>query len=172
MTIHPDFTCCHDEDRLVRNIDAELDGVHEKKRDGRNRILRYGWSYENPKQWLRDIPGWILSWDTATETWRKTLKEIGHGENLPDSVAVNEYTRLQIISPHTDSPAFGDVAILSLLADTIMRFTSSTGEVRDFLLPRYSLAIVSGELRNSWRHETLPLEADRRISVVYRKRLT
>lgn len=155
MTIHPDFICCHDEDRLVWNIDAELDGVHEKKRDGRNRILRYGWDYSDSKKWLGLFPTWV---------------PITHGLDH-DSIAINEYLRGQSISPHVDSHAFGDVSILSLLADTIMRFTSPTGEVRDFLLPQCSLAVMSGELRNSWQHETLPLEANRRISIVYRKRL-
>lgn len=162
MTIHPDFTCCHDEDRLVRNIDAELDGVHEKNRDCRNRILRYGWDYENPTKPLGKWPDFVPHLWSMLDGW----------EFLPDSITINEYLKGQAIAPHTDSLAFGDVAILSLLADTTMRFTSPTGEVRDFLLPRYSLAIMSGELRNSWLHETLPLEADRRLSIIYRRRLT
>lgn len=158
MTIHPDFVCHHDEDRLVRNIDVELEGVHEKKRDSRNRIIRMGWDYEHPNNWAADIPIWI------------PLPEL-QGLGVFDNVSVNEFLRGQTIAPHIDSTAFGDIAILSLLSDTTMRFTSPTGEVRDFLLPRRSLAIMSGELRNRWRHETLPLESDRRISVVYRKRL-
>lgn len=167
MTIHPDFVCWHDEDRLVRNIDAELDGVHEKKRDCRNRIIRFGWDYENPSKWIGHAPSWIP---------RAIEAKVYESASMPgvianDSWTINEYLKGQLIYPHTDSPEFGDVAILSLLSDATMRFTSPTGEVRDLVLPRCSLAIMSGELRNSWLHETLPLGADRRISIVYRRRI-
>lgn len=160
MIIHSDFLCEHDEDLLAADCDYELSEVSEKKRDGRNRILRYGWDYLNPNKWIGDLPQWAY----GRFTWP---------DNFPifDSLAINEYLIGQAISPHIDSAAFGDVSILSLLSDVTMRFVSPTGQVKDFDLPRRSLAVMAGELRNSWQHSTLPLEADRRISIVYRTKL-
>lgn len=168
MIIHPDFLCTHDEELLAADCDYELSEVSEKKRDGRNRILRYGFDYLDPNKWIGDIPSWLFS-----PSWPGAACVLGLPilDGLVNSVTINEYLRGQIIAPHIDSHAFGDVAILSLLSDATMRFVSPTGQVKDFELPRRSLAVMAGELRNSWQHSTLPLEADRRISVVYRTKL-
>lgn len=168
MKIHPYFITESGEGILLDHIDTVLNVVHEKKRDGRNRIIRYGWDYENPMKWIRDIPSWLFapSWPGAACVLGLPILD-----GLVNSVTINEYLRGQIIAPHIDSHAFGDVAILSLLSDATMRFVSPTGQVKDFELPRRSLAVMAGELRNSWQHSTLPLEADRRISVVYRTKL-
>lgn len=163
MKLHPNFITEADELELAESIKKALGKLPEKKREGRNRILRMGWDYEKPEKWLGSPPSWIgralfAPTDVFGFEW--------------NSITLNEYLRGQRIAPHIDSPAFGDVAILSLLADVTMRFTSPVGEMRDFLLPRRSLAVMSGELRHKWKHETLPLESDIRYSIVYRKRLT
>lgn len=159
MKIIPDFISSGDEDCLAWRIGNELASVSEKRREGRNRIVRFGWDYTDPSKWLRDIPTWVGAFSLPDHL------------QIPDSVTINEYLREQSIVAHKDSENFGDVQILSLLADVIMVFFSPTGEVKNFELPRRSLAIMSGELRHSWLHSTLPLDADRRISVVYRKKL-
>lgn len=172
MIIHPDFISPETEQILVKEADRQLKKVHAKGRDGRNRIVRMGWDYEKPDKWLGDIQVWWvplcgMSFKFYSEEFAEVAKEFDDA----DSVTVNEYINGQRIAPHIDSPAFGDVAILSLLADVIMRFVSPAGEVRDFEVPRRSLSVMSGELRTKWTHETLPLVADRRISVVYRHKL-
>lgn len=158
MTIHPEFITEFQETALEFIISEELEAVTLRNKNGRNRILRIGWDYLNTKKWIGEVPGSVPSW----------IPSIGGGE---DSITINEYISGHSIAPHIDSPKFGDVAILSLLADATMRFTSPAGEIKDLLLPRRSLAIMSGELRTKWEHSTLPLAAARRISVVYRKRL-
>lgn len=157
MTIHPEFITEGDEDELRCHIEIALGSVREKKRNGRNRVWRAGWDYDTDK-WIGAIPQWLISDTIIVDGF--------------DSVTINEYLRGQSIAPHMDSLKFGDVGILSLLADATMRFTSAIGEQRDFVLPRRSLAIMSGELRYKWKHETLPLEADLRHSIVYRKRIS
>lgn len=167
MKITPDFITEGDEDELRCQIEIALGRLPERKGRLRNRVLRFGWDYLKPKKWIGPTPPpeWV---------WRPVVIacSIWPASEIPDSFTINEYTRGQRIAPHIDSPAFGDVVILSLLADATMRFTSPAGETRDFLLPRRSLTVMSGELRHRWTHETVPLEADLRISIVYRKRLT
>lgn len=164
MKIHPDFITEANEDELHGDIEIALEKIPQRKGQLRNRILRFGWDYEKPEKWLANFPEWIV--DFIAGNWKAWPSG-----SLPDSITINEYMRGQRIAPHIDSPAFGDVAILSLLADVTMRFTSPAGETRDFLLPRRSLAVMSGELRSRWTHETLPLEADLRYSIVFRKRV-
>lgn len=171
MTIHPDFLCEDDEARLVAYFDKELAKLRQKKQGGRNRILRYGWDYDNPNKWLKDFPPRIgFPEPPVTES-----AACGYSVQISylecDSVTINEYITGQSIAPHIDSKAFGDVAILSLLADAEMQFVSPPGEIKHFILQRRSLAIMWGELRHKWSHETLPLVADRRISIVYRTKL-
>lgn len=172
MNILPDFITESGEDALAINITIALRNVQERKGELRNRVLRFGWDYEKPTKWLGEITGWLMF---PALTSPEDFKLYGFREaanmRLFDSVTLNEYVRGQRISPHIDSAAFGDVEILSLLADATMRFTSPAGEIRDFVLPRRSLAVMSGELRQKWTHETLPLDAELRYSIVYRKRL-
>jgi len=155
MKILTEFTTEGQERTLLSQIEAVLLNSPKNQHEGREKIVRYGWDYTNTTKKLADIP--------------KFLRDL-----VPDcdSVTINEYLRGQRISPHIDSKEFGDIFILSLLAGVTMRFTSPYGEPKDFLLPRRSLAVMSGELRHKWKHETLPLEADKRISIVYRTKLT
>jgi alkylated DNA repair dioxygenase AlkB len=161
MNIHPNFITEGDEDALHGHIEVALEKIPQRKWQLRNRVLRFGWDYEKPKKWLGLPPDSFFVPIPAQHFLLTT-----------DSVTINEYLRGQRIASHIDSKAFGDVVILSLLADVTMRFTSPAGATRDFLLLRRSLAVMSGELRDKWTHETLPLDADKRISIVYRKRIT
>lgn len=97
------------------------------------------------------------------------LMEIQHVDKLCGSMfslsnlhlLINEYMPGQGIMPHTDSSlVFGEwVAILSLSADCIMKFTQNEdNEVRsaekeiEFYLPKNSLLILSGEARHNYKH--------------------
>ena len=157
MNIFPESITEEDELKLSSEIATVLMPIRGRPHGSRCRILRFGYDYDGDAAWLGDIPEWIPKFD----------------EKFPEfnSVTINEYRRGQAIGPHIDSKMFGDIAILSLLAEVIMRFTSPFGEQRNYtLLPR-SLAIMSGELRHRWQHETLPLDANRRLSVVFRNRI-
>lgn len=158
MKIQPAFISEDSERWICGHVAEALEDIRERHGKLRNRVLRFGFDYEKPSKWLGPVPSWIPS-------------VAGDDHEDADSVTLNEYVKGQQIAPHIDSAAFGDVKILSLLADVTMRFTSPMGKNRDFLLPRRSLAVMSGELRTKWTHETMPLEADLRISIVYRLRI-
>ena len=71
----------------------------------------------------------------------------------PTQCIVNEYTKTQGISGHTDSFIFGDTVVsVSLSAPCEMIFTKDGVEKRITLMPR-SMLVMSGEARNSWKHE-------------------
>lgn len=164
MKIYTDFITEADEEEIGFHVDAALDGIRQNRRDGRNRILRFGWDYAKPDKWLKNPPEWVPSFPTGSGARDVFAIDC-------DSWTINEYLKDQRILPHIDSKAFGDVAILSLLGDATMQFVSASGQTKLFFLPRRSLAVISGELRHKWSHETLPLVADRRISIVYRLKL-
>lgn len=161
MIIHSDFITEGDEDELRCHIELGMAGLRQNQGSNRNRILRFGRDYKQANVWLADIPEWL----------ERPMRNVLPMREMA-SVSVNEYLRGQAIAPHIDNKDFGDVYILSLLAGVTMRFISlSKDEDILFDLPRRSLAVMSGELRHEWHHSTLPLEADKRISVAYRRRL-
>jgi len=84
-----------------------------------------------------------------------------------DSVTINEYKEGQRIDWHKDAPDGGNaIYIISLLSDGVLKFRKD-GEIKEFFLPRYSLAIMSEDLRYTWEHY---FEAEQpRISIVLRK---
>ncbi|KAI9476234.1 MAG: hypothetical protein EXX96DRAFT_576315 [Benjaminiella poitrasii] len=76
--------------------------------------------------------------------------------NKPNHLLINEYNPGQGIMPHVDAPTLFGSAILSLslLSDCIMKFTSTINddESVDVVLPRRSLAILSGDARYKYKH--------------------
>jgi alkylated DNA repair dioxygenase AlkB len=71
----------------------------------------------------------------------------------PEQCIVNEYTRSQGISAHTDSPSFGPTVVsFSLLQPCNMIFSRGSEKITTTLIPR-SILIMSGEARSSWKHE-------------------
>lgn len=153
MRVLDNFVTPESEADLMAKLEPILAVVPRRKGQHRSRVIRFGFDYEHPGEWLGDIPDWLCLSDA-------------------DSVTVNEYLHGQSIAPHVDSTKFGDVMILSLLADVLMRFTDPNGLTRDFLLTRRSLATLPPELRSTWKHSTLPLDAPRRISIIYRRKIT
>lgn len=153
VTIFKDYISEPTESLLIESINRELSHLAQKRGPGRNRIVRYGYDYSRPREWLGDLPKWVPIPDGF----------------VCDSLTINEYLRGQRIDPHLDSTAFGDIQILSLAGDAAMCFTKEWASA-EFALPRRSLAIMSGEWRTDWLHSILPLECDLRYSVIYRKR--
>lgn len=132
--------------------DAVLALIPEKRTKGkdRNQILRYG---------ARRPYG--------THHVSKVIPEVFSFDLLFDSVTINEYKEGQRIDWHLDIPDGGTaIYIISLLSDGVLKFRKD-GEIKEFFLPRYSLAIMSEELRYTWEHY---FEAQQpRVSVVLRK---
>ena len=135
--------------------DAVLALIPEKIVEGkdRNQILRYGARRPYGTHHVSKIIPGIFNFD------------------LPfDSVTINEYKAGQRIDWHKDVPDGGNaIYIISLLSDGVLKFRKD-GEIKEFFLPRYSLAIMSEELRYTWEHY---FEAEQpRISIVLRKSRT
>ena len=132
--------------------DAVLALIPEKRTKGkdRNQILRYG---------ARRPYG--------THHISKVIPEVFSFDLLFDSVTINEYKAGQRIDWHKDVFDGGNaIYIISLLSDGVLKFRKD-GEIKEFFLPRYSLAIMSEELRYTWEHY---FEAEKpRISIVLRK---
>jgi alkylated DNA repair dioxygenase AlkB len=66
---------------------------------------------------------------------------------------VNEYTRKQGISAHTDAPIFGAVICsISLGADTVMNYDHPDGRSVPVFLARRSLVVMEEDAREVWKH--------------------
>jgi len=85
----------------------------------------------------------------------------------PTQVICNEYLantlRKDGIASHRDrTDCFGPVvATVSLLESWVMRFTRSPDERVDVVLPRLSVAILTGPARYEWSHGIQPRQYDR-----------
>jgi alkylated DNA repair dioxygenase AlkB len=83
-----------------------------------------------------------------------------------DSVTINEYRKGQSVNWHIDDPKGGPhIGIISLVSDGTLFFRKGT-ELKNILLPRFSLAIMSDELRYDWEHSFTATGP--RVSVVFR----
>lgn len=135
--------------------DAVLALIPTKRTKGkdRNQILRYG---------ARRPYG--------THHVSYEIPEIFKFDLLFDSVTINEYKEGQRIDWHKDARDGGNaIYIISLLSDGVLKFRKD-GEEKEFFLPRYSLAVMSEDLRYTWEHY---FEAEKpRISIVLRKSRT
>lgn len=114
----------------------------------------------------------------------ESLRLNGYFESEPDQIIVNEYivddTRSQGISPHTDrSDYFGKtIATISLIESWAMKFTHDAEPSVEIVLPKRSIAIMTGPSRFDWKHSISPRKNDqiqgikiprrRRISITFR----
>jgi hypothetical protein len=87
----------------------------------------------------------------------------------PLSVTVNEYAPGDVIRAHIDEPSAGKViTVLSLGAPATMLFKlKGTPESHAVVLPPRSIVQMRDDIRYTWTHEILPVQA-RRYSVVFR----
>lgn len=79
----------------------------------------------------------------------------------PDQLTVNVYEPGQGIPQHCDthSPFHDPIISLSLESDVVMEFRQNDS-LRNLLLPRKSLLIMSGESRYGWQHGITPRTMD------------
>lgn len=89
-------------------------------------------------------------------------------KEYPFGVAINEYQKGQKIGPHIDKPVSGPiVSILSLNSDATMIFKrKGQDDIIQELYPR-SIIQMSGDIRDNWTHEILPVK-DFRVSIIFR----
>lgn len=142
----------------------------------KRRTQHYGYEYnyksKNAAQKTRDFPEW------SADLTSKLIKDIY--PRAPEQLIVNEYEPGQGISKHTDAGIFDEpIASLSLGSSCVMIFRKKE-EIKEVLLPRRSLVVMSGESRWSWTHEIPQRKSDtlkgnklkrtRRISLTFRLR--
>ena len=123
-----------------------------REKDTRNNILRYGNRKTIGDSFISEnIPNFFLS-----------IKDFEF-----DSVSINEYKTGQKIDWHIDMVHNGPIIhIISLINEGTLKFKKGE-ETKEFLLPRYSLGVMEGELRNEWHHSFIAEKP--RVSVVFRK---
>lgn len=129
--------------------------AESKKKLQRNQIVRYGSKvpYDN-----------FIKSEKIPEIFMPIGNKIAF-----DSVTINEYYPGQEIVYHTDKPKSGNaIYVVSLLSDAVMKFRKGE-QVLSFVLPRYSLAVFSEELRWEWEHSVRA--EHKRYSVVFRNSL-
>ncbi len=146
LTLVPDFIDPESERNVIAWIDQQPWNTSLKRR-----TQHYGYEYNYsgrgraPLVSTTPISGPLLA-------IAEHLKDVFSGV-MPSQCIVNEYTRDQGISAHTDSPVFGPVIMsISLLSPTVMTFTRGESKILVDLPPRSAL-IMSGEARSEWRHE-------------------
>ena len=88
---------------------------------------------------------------------------------MPLSVTVNEYAPGDVIRAHIDDPNAGKViTVLSLGSPATMLFKrKDVPDSHSVVLPPRSIVQMSDEIRFTWTHEILPVQAHR-YSVVFR----
>lgn len=102
---------------------------------------------------------------------RPLFREHGVDEG-PTQCIVNRYLAGEHIGRHTDHPDFGPVVCsVSLLDSTVFRMRSPELQVFDVQLNGGDIVVLTGEARNTWTHETLPVCEDPnyvRCSITFR----
>jgi len=172
---YPNYISEEQEKGLVKLIDEQ-----EWDNSLARRTLQYGYRYDyNRKQPLEKIEDGILNklkllllrYNLQVPVFAEDGSFESDLELDPNCCIVNEYVGSQGIGAHVDADCFGEtIAILSLNADTQMRFTHvKTGESMLFEIPRRSLLILRGDSRWEWKHEIQPRKRNgRRISLTFR----
>jgi alkylated DNA repair dioxygenase AlkB len=89
-------------------------------------------------------------------------------QDIPFGIAINKYKKGQKIAAHIDKPISGPiVTILSLGSVSTMVFKKTNHSAVDIELFPRSIIRMTGEIRDNWTHEILPV-VDTRYSVVFR----
>ena len=148
MNIIKDFITPEQEQNLVDFIDSK------------------GWS--NALKRRTQHYGYIYKYGSKTLEKTEPIPDELLFDFKADMCIVNEYYNNQSISAHTDHvKLFGnEIQIISLLDDTIMKFTKGK-QINLIKLPRRSKLIMKDDVRYKWKHQ-LTYKGERRISLTYR----
>lgn len=170
----PDFLSQQEEQHLIQKTDSGL-WLNDLKR----RVQHYGYKYDyksrgiNSTMRLGALPSWI-------NEFALKLFELGHFEDIPDQVIINEYMPGQGITPHIDcEPCFGKtIASISMGSQCIMEFAKE-GKKLNVILEQRSMIIIQSDARLHWTHSIPSRKSDiingvsrqrsRRVSMTFRK---
>lgn len=150
---------------LIEKILAEFTAtaaagrVETRPHGGRSRVLRFGYSYDEPHTFSVERPVWISDLTLG----RAALRPFDNHE----SVTINEYREGDGIDSHVDSLAFEErIGVLSLGGQGLLKFDDLGGA---FTVPARSFWLIEREARQM-RH-SLRCTAGPRWSIVFRKLL-
>lgn len=134
---------------------------------GHRRVISFGWQYVFDGSGLRktdDIPDFLLPVrDRAAAYAGLEPDAFGH-------VLLTEYAPGAGIGWHRDRSVFGDVAGISLLSPTRLRFRRRVGKGWERTALRVeprSIYLLRGEAREAWEHGIVPGER-LRYSITFR----
>jgi alkylated DNA repair dioxygenase AlkB len=171
LRIALDFIRPTEEQELIARVDQSPWSSELSRR-----VQHYGWRYNYKARAVAEsdrlgpLPLWLA--DLAARLFDRRL--VGA---LPDQVIVNEYVGKQGIAKHTDClPCFhGAIAMISLGEAWEMNFWPPTGAKEPRVLPVRSVTVLSGIVRERWKHE-IPVRKNeawgpraRRLSLTFRK---
>ena len=122
-----------------------------------------------------------LEWNTPNTTIMNKFEEhvFGSKDSSISATHVLDLSEDGYIKPHIDSIKFCGALVsgLSLLSDAVMRLQLDESNYADVLIPRFSVYIMSDDIRYKYTHEILPNVAEicgqkvsrtRRITVMKR----
>jgi len=172
LSIVPDFITEAEERALLEAVD-QAPWMNDLAR----RVQHYGWRYDYKAK--RVDPGANLG---PLPPWASKLAELLLARELvpelPDQVIVNEYVGAQGITKHVDClPCFrGPIVTVSLGESWDLFLWPQEGGAKVVrLLPCRSATVLSGEMRERWKHE-IPRRANegwgprgRRVSLTFRR---
>ena len=175
LTYRPDALTEEQEHALLLSIDGpegEWAPVTDSTRS--RRVQHYGYRYDYKRRAVAEptvaIPAeWFGLFGGVDEAKGQEWNQ----------VIVNEYLPGQGISAHVDSLAYGEVIrCYTLGSGATMRFTHSSGVVKELYVEPRSVYIMTGEARYQWKHEMVARKSDtvegkkvprgRRVSVTLR----
>ncbi|KAJ8922781.1 hypothetical protein NQ315_007816 [Exocentrus adspersus] len=160
LLILEDFVTDEEETELLKLCDFEKDSNGMKNRQ----VKHYGYEFRYDTNNVdKDKPLNEAIPDACNFLWNRLSNTYGLDFH-PDQLTVNHYSAGQGIPHHVDThSAFEDpIVSLSLQSSVVMEFKLDNQHLC-VLLPRKSLAVISGESRYDWTHGITP----RKFDVVY-----
>jgi alkylated DNA repair dioxygenase AlkB len=167
----PDFLSEPEEEKLIEILtDLDFEEIKMHGVVARRTARRYGFGYDYNRRsavpgGVEPLPAWLLS---LRERCGAALTGTT-GEEFAQAL-VQRYPPGAPIGWHRDSPSYGLIAGVSLLAAARLRFRRGSGTSRDYhetrLEPR-SAYLLSGPARWDWEHH-IPPATSLRYSITLR----
>jgi alkylated DNA repair dioxygenase AlkB len=149
-----------EKEKELLSIIQQYKPIEDQKSHLRNSVWRFGPKHPYHNNNLsNEIPFFLQ--ELADKLVENQISDISQ------SVSINEYILGNSMPPHIDNQNSGPViTIISLGCESQMKFAKKE---ESFIidLPRRSLISMSGEIRNQWTHELLPVPGHR-FSIIFR----
>lgn len=166
LVLIPEFITMDEEKELLTHVVSNVATMPPRpapniKRKGRNRIQRFGSSAPYKSNVVSKTTPAFFDFILDRLVEQKLVNK------RPESTTINEYLAGQVIEPHIDSKASGEVVtVLCLLSEATMTFALGSDK-ESIILPPRSLVQLKNDLRHKWTHSIEPVPS-LRYSVVFR----